>query len=128
MRKEAIICIVLIMIIIIGNIITQNYAEKTINTLTEELEKIRIDILDEKKEKDIDKNMEEIIEKWDKKHEKLAYFIEHNELERIEINLIGMKSYIRDMEKTEAVSKIEETKFLLENLEKKYKIHLENIF
>lgn len=128
MRKEAIICIVLIIIIIIGNIITQNYAEKTINTLTEELEKIRIDILDEKKENDIDKNMEEIIEKWDKKHEKLAYFIEHNELERIEINLIGMKSYIRDMEKTEAVSKIEETKFLLENLEKKYKIHLENIF
>ena len=128
MRKEAIISIVLIIIIIIGNIITQRYAEKTINTLTSKLEELKIEILEDKKEKSTDKNMDEIIEKWDIKHVKLAYFIEHNELERIEINLIGMKSYIRDMEKTEAVSKIEETKFLLENLEKKYKIHLENIF
>ena len=128
MRKEAIISIVLIIIIIIGNIITQNYAEKTIKTLTSKLDELKIDIEEEKKGKGIDKNMDEIIEKWDRKHVKLAYFIEHNELERIEINLIGMKSYIRDMEKTEAVSKIEETKFLLENLEKKYKIHLENIF
>ena len=125
MRKEFIICVVLIIIIILGNNITQKYTENTMEKLIKGLEEIEVKIEDKK---EIEKDIKKVIEEWDNKSHKLAYFIEHNELEKIEKNLLNIENCIKNKGKLDVNNKIEKTKFLLENVKNKYKICLENIF
>ena len=44
MKKEIIVCIIIVIAIIVGNIITQNYTVKSIGILSEELEELKKDV------------------------------------------------------------------------------------
>ena len=41
MKKEIIVCIIIVIAIIVGNIVTQNYTVKSIGILSEELEQLK---------------------------------------------------------------------------------------
>ena len=41
MKKEIIVCIIIVIAIIVGNIVTQNYTVKSIGILSEELEELK---------------------------------------------------------------------------------------
>ena len=59
---------------------------------------------------------------------KLAYYIEHDELEKVDTNLIGLKSYIETEEESDAVSELEKSVFVLKHIEDKTRMNLKNIF
>ena len=44
MKKEIIVCIIIVIAIIVGNIVTQNYTVKSIGILSEELEELKKDV------------------------------------------------------------------------------------
>ena len=46
MKKELIICIIIFIIIILGNVITQKYTKESVENLSKELESLKIDIND----------------------------------------------------------------------------------
>ena len=67
MHKELIICIVLVILIIIGDIITQNYTKNTVNYLTGELENLGKNLSAKDDNKAYEK-ISEIDNKWKKAH------------------------------------------------------------
>ena len=129
MLKEIVICIIIVSMILIGNYITQNYTKQSISELTDELSNIRNKVIqgnieDEKIKEDV----KSINKKWKEKYNKLAYYIEHNELEKIETELTAIKSKIETAEIKNAVKNIDKSIFLLKNVRDRYAFNLENIF
>ena len=80
MKKELIICLVIICSIVIGDIWLQNYTSKTLDTISTNLEALKETLDDNKysREKVIQVNDE-----WDKRFNILTCFLEHDELEKV---------------------------------------------
>ena len=131
MKKELIICIIIIILIIIGNILTEKYTANTAKSILESLSQLREEIINNfenvNREDSLEK-VKKIEEDWRKYYYLLAYFIEHDELEKIETSLIGVESYLEAEEYGEGIAKIDETVFILQHIEKKYKVSLQNVF
>ncbi len=131
MWKETIICVVIVIAIVIGNYITQNYTVQSVEELTSKLGELKQEIV--KEEGDIDREkannkMEEIKKSWEARHDKLAYFIEHDELEKVETDLTSLKSFIETNSYSEATSELDKSVFVLQHIEDKYAFNLENVF
>lgn len=131
MFKEIIICITIVTTIIIGNNITQKYTTQAVEEMTNLLNGIRTEIFESKENIDInniENEIDDINSEWERRHEKLAYYIEHDELEKVETNLTGLKGEIEAGEYGDAISQIDQSIFLLEHIEDKYAFNLQNIF
>lgn len=126
MYKELIISIIIVIVIFVTNYITENFTQETIVAVSQSLEQVKEKI--EKEETEIQKEVSETQVKWDRARNKLAYYIEHDELEKIETELIAMTGYIEQEEYAEAIASIEKTKYILEHLQEKEKLSLINIF
>lgn len=131
MWKEMIICLVIVIVIIIGNIITQNYTIESVKELSSSLTELKTN-LEEKEDNISDDNIkgkiQEIEDNWKSRHERLAYYIEHDELEKVETNITSLKSFIITNEYAEAVSELDKSVFVLKHIEDKYAFNLQNVF
>lgn len=127
MNKEIIISIIVITIIITGDIITQKYTRKCVEELKEKLTTLKT-ALEEENEEQIIPKTEEIASKIAQVHNTLAYYIEHDEIEKMETNFTACKSYIYTKEYSEATAELEKTNFVLDHITDKYSFTLENIF
>ena len=131
MKKELIICIIIIILIILGNILTEKYTANSVKSIVESLSELREEIINNfeniNREESLEK-VKKIEEDWKKYYYLLAYFIEHDELEKIETSLIGIESYIEAEEYGEGIAKIDESVFILQHIEKKYRVSLQNVF
>lgn len=130
MWKETIICIVLIIAIVIGNYITQDYTKESVTELSNKLNELKesIFITEEQDAYKLKDKIESVKQEWESRHDKLAYYIEHDELEKVENNLTGINSFIEMNEYAEAVSELDKGVFVLKHIEDKYAFNLENIF
>lgn len=129
MLKETIISIVIVVSIIVLDFVTQDYTKKSTEETISKLTEIK-NTIEENNEKDdkIKELVDEVFEIWEKRYDKLAYFIEHDELEKVETNLINVKSHVKLKNFDMAISSIEETAFVLEHIEDRNAFNLENIF
>lgn len=131
MFKELVICIIIITSIFIGNFFTQNYTKASIEETTSNLDELRNEITKDEKEINFDiarQKIDNIHEKWDDRYAKLAYYIEHDELEKVETELRGLKGYIEKEEYTEALAELDKSVFILEHIKEKTSLNLKNIF
>lgn len=88
LKKEVIICIVVVIFVIIGNIITQNYTRKSVETINAKLIELKEKLSKvNKDEEGLKEAVKDIQEDWDEKQEKLAFYIEHDELEKVETQI-----------------------------------------
>ena len=65
---------------------------------------------------------------WLNQHRKLAIFIEHDELEKVETDFVTCKSYMESKQYDMANAELEKTIFVLEHISDKYSFNFENIF
>ena len=133
MKKELIICIVIFTLIVIGNIITQNYTKQSVDNLSNKLEELKENIYgkikeDNKEKEDLIEEVDNITKNWETRHDKLAYYIEHNELEKVEDNLTGLNSLVKTNQYPDAIKELDKCVFILKHIEEKYAFNLENIF
>ena len=131
MWKEAIICSIIIITILIGNQVTQSYSVETVEEITIKLEELKQEMNKEQENinhEKINEKIEDIFNKWNERHDKLAYYIEHDELEKVETNLTSLKSYIKTNPYAEAVCELDKTVFILKHIEDKYVFNLQNVF
>ena len=131
MQKEVIVCIFIIVLIIVGNVVTQNYTVESVESLADQLSDLKSDIFKEEEniERDsIKDKIKQIKDNWESRHDKLAYYIEHDELEKVETNLTSLGSFIEANENSEAVSELDKSVFVLKHIEDKYAFNLQNIF
>ena len=126
MYKETIIIIIIIILIILGDIITQKYTEKTVSEISIVLYELKDYISQNKEEKY--KKIENIEEKWDKKSETLAYYIEHDELEKVNTEIAKIKADIETNNEKIAIENLERCIFVLEHIKDKNLIKIVNIF
>ena len=127
MFKETIICIVIIVVIFSLDIFTQKYTKNTTNEITEIFSELKQLALREDKEQ-MEKEIVKLDDEWNKKHDKLAYYIEHDELEKVDTAIVSAKSYIQTEDYSSAASEFDVGKFVLEHIQEKYKFNLVNIF
>lgn len=127
MLKETIISIVIIIMIFTLDMFTQGYTRKTSQEITGKMTELKTNLLKLNNEK-IDKTVQEIDEIWAKKHDRLAYYIEHDELEKVDTAIIEVKSYIETEDYSSAVAELDKGKFVLEHIEEKYSFNIQNVF
>lgn len=129
MYKELIISIIIVIIIITLDICTQKYANNAVQETINSLYSIK------DKTKEVNRNDDEILKQtsdlyssWLNQHRKLAIFIEHDELEKVETDFVTCKSYMESKQYDMANAELEKTIFVLEHISDKYSFNFENIF
>lgn len=129
MAKETIVCMIIIITIISLDFITQKYTENIFEQISSELSSVREESVSEvPSDEKIKKNLQEVNFIWNKSRQKLAYFIEHDELEKVEKNFTNLQSAIELQEYSTALSKVDESIFILNHIKDKNQFNLENIF
>ncbi len=128
MRKEFVICLIIVALIAIGNFFSRDYTKKSGEEILDSLEQIKQTIEVKEDNEKIKEELEETEKIWENKQDKLAYFIEHNELEKIDANLVSLKSYIEIEKYDDAIREVNESAFSVEHIEEKYSFNLKNIF
>lgn len=129
MKKEAIICVIIVILILLGHILLQSYSKNAIGETTENLGELKEMLFEENVDKDKAKNkIDEVHEKWDKKYITMAFFIEHNELEKVETELTGLRSSIETEDYQQAQNELARSEYILKHIEEKNKLSWKNIF
>ena len=131
MTKELIISIIIVVLIFVGNAVTENYTRESIDETKQSLSTLREEIIKNEDEVDINitkEKIDNIHEQWDSRYEKLAYYIEHDELEKVKTELTGLRGYIEKEEYSEAVPELDKSVYILEHIKDKTALNLKNIF
>ena len=129
MKKELIICILIISIIVIANVITQNYTKQCVASMNENLEVLKEASSSEDVDKEkISNRLQKIEDNWNEFQQKLAYYIEHDELEKVETQIYAMKGFSEIEKYDEVVPELEKCMFILEHIQDKTKLNVKNIF
>lgn len=127
MKKELIICIFIILLIIVTNIITQRYTTECVNVMNEKLEVLKEASLKENVD-EIQNNIDEVENNWNEFQEKLAFYIEHDELEKVETQIYAMKGFYEIDKYDEIVPELDKCIFILEHIQDKTKLNVKNVF
>ena len=127
MYKEITIIIIIILMIFIGDYITQNFTKNSVNSLTNELNILK-NQLTEKSYKEANEQAEKIQLKINEVHHKLSYYLEHDEIEKVETDFTACKSLTKTEEYNVAIEELEKTIFVLNHMTDKYSFNLDNIF
>lgn len=150
MKKEMIICIIIVALIIITNIIAQGYTKSCVESMTEKLNELEGDILLIKEtsndgtgnsksilssnndtnssDTELAQQLHSIDKTWHEFHNKLAFYIEHDELEKVETRISNLKGLGKSQKYEEMFPQIEECVFLLEHIRDKHTLTAINIF
>lgn len=127
MYKELIICIIIIFVIISLNTITQNYTKYSIQKMNSNLDIVKELVIEGNNEKTTE-GLKKIREDWNETYEKLTYYLEHDELEKVSTKLANIGANIQTEEKAECIASIEECKYVLEHIREKLEFKIQNIF
>ena len=129
MHKEIIICTFIIVSVVIVNTIAQNYTKKSVEVMDEKLDDLEAVLeKDEPEEEESKEKMDEVMTTWKERYEILAFFIEHDELEKVETELTDLKAQISVQQYEEAVSNLEKSIFILNHIKEKFRLNMKNIF
>lgn len=129
MYKEIIICSIVIIIVVGLNILTESYTKESITLMTGNLENLKQNmILEEQNEESINKQIDDIVNNWNEKHKKLAYYIEHDELEKVKTELVLLKGNIEVKEYEQGIPNLNNCIFILEHIKEKTALQIKNIF
>ena len=128
MFKEIFICILILSMIFVGNYITQSYTLKSVNEISSNLVEIKDEMQKENIErKKVNDKIGEMSNNLERRHDKLSYYIEHNEIEKLETELTSFKSYIEVEQYDEAINEIDRALFLLNHIKDKYEFNLKTV-
>lgn len=128
MKKEIIICIVVIVSVIVLNTVTGNYTKNSVESVIADLNIVKEEINENKVQEKVSETVTKVKDNWDNKYKILAYYLEHDELEKVTVYLVGLDSNVNSEEYGEAMVELDKCIYILEHLEDKYSFNLRNIF
>ena len=142
MQKEIIIVIIIVITIISADVLTQKYTKDSFTNINSKLYEIKrigkeleeIDKSDdnetkfqEKKEK-LKEKIEMMQRDWKKINKKTAFYIEHDELEKVNTSMTKFNSYFELEEYTEAIPELENCQYILNHIKEKESMQFINLF
>jgi len=131
MFKEICICLLIILMIFVGNHLTYKYTKEVSDNIVKDLLTLREALIDNENKSDNDifkKDIDEIYKRWSNAQFKLAFFIEHTELDKVEIELAGLKGNIDTKQIDDCIAYLDRCIFVLQHIKDKYTVKIQNIF
>lgn len=129
MKKEIIMSVVIVIVIIIGDLITNKITKDMVIEMTNKLEGLKEVIENEESdEKEIANKIRDIKNTWEDENKVLSYYLEHDELEKVETELNSLIGLSKDRDIEEELATIQRAEFILEHISEKYKLALNNFF
>lgn len=129
MKKEAIITVIIICLILIGEWITKSHTNKQLGKIEDELKGLKQSILEENADTDkLIGKTNTIYENWEKSNEYLSYYLEHDELEKVNTQIILIKGYLESDSPQDSIPDLEEGLYIIEHIKQKESFKLKNIF
>ena len=136
MKKEGIITLIILIVILIGDWAMQTYTHKQLGKVEDELRELKDNILaEEKEEEETDSDTKPLLERtnriyeeWEQKNKILSFYLEHDELEKVNTQMVLIKGYLEIEDAEESIPEIEEGLYILEHIRKKEEFSLRNIF
>ena len=127
--KEIIICIVVIVFVVTLNIYTESYTKDSIIEISNKLEILKQAMNEKSQNKeDLENQINSILDEWNSRYQKLAYYIEHDELEKVKTELISLKSNIDVEEYKQGMPDLDKCVFILDHIKEKSSLQIKNIF
>jgi len=127
MFKEIVIIVVVIVFVVGLDILSNNYLKESVTELSNELNELKIQILEENKQ-EAQIQMRRIKDKWKEKYKVLAYYIEHDELEKVETELVRLSADIDMEEYKHCINELNTAIFILEHIQQKERLDIISIF
>lgn len=124
--KNVVISLTIFIIMIIIIAFSLNY----LNKATDELRRLNDEIEQYINDSNWDKAYKssiEYTEKWRDYSEKLKLFVDHQEMDQIEIELWKLPQYIKEKNKEESLASIHVLKFLIDHISELEKVSMQNI-
>ncbi|MGB9679830.1 MAG: DUF4363 family protein [Thermoanaerobacteraceae bacterium] len=116
----------ILILIVVLDIITYKYLEKTSDNLYAVFNAIKMDIKANKWD-DAQNKINSSEKDWQKMSKKWAALIEHREIEEIELNIAKLKSFISTKNKDQSMSILESIQMLIKHIPSNEKLSMENI-
>lgn len=133
MQKELIIVSIIIAVIIASHVLTQNYTKQCVSRMYEKLS--QIDEYARKIEKNEESDKEELSRKinimqneWKGMNKNLAFYIEHDELEKVNTSLTLMKGFLEMEEYSQGIPELENCIYILYHIQDKQSLKIINLF
>lgn len=129
--KDTIIIVAIILVIVLGDIVTKNYLNKTVDELLTSLETLKEKVIEAKQtneREEIKKEMKIVEQKWENTSKICSIIVVHQEIDNIEQALTRGKSSINYGILEDALQEIETAIFFSEHVKEREKLSLKNIF
>lgn len=127
-NTHKVLVIITILLAIIGlEIYINTSTDKLLEDTVKKMEELK-EVLKEEKYNESKNKSEELNEKWFEYEDKLAFFIEHDEVEKISTKVAVILENTINEEYKAALEDVMETTYLLEHVKDKNKLKLKNIF
>lgn len=128
MKREAIITISIVLLILSAEWLTQKYTHKSFAEVEENLIQLKEEILQTNaNNSQLIEKTEQIAELWERKQENLSYYLEHNELEKVNTQIVLIKGYLESDSPQDAIPDLEEGLYIIEHIKEKEAFKLKNI-
>lgn len=129
LSKEWLICSIVIILVVLLNIVTQKYTEESVDYIDNILKDFKETLSeDEIIKEDAELKINDIMSEWQDKYNLLAYFIEHDELEKVETEITLLKANIEVEQYKEAIPILDKCAFILNHIKDKFTLEIKNIF
>ena len=127
MYRELIISITVIVTLFTVNFFLQDYTKKSVTSITYDLKELKND-LKEKNVENIEPKLSTIKNEWNGIYDKLAAYIEHDELEKVKTNMVAMEGFIEVEDYDTGINELNKSMYVLEHIADKYDFNFINIF
>lgn len=127
MKKEIIICFVVVALVIALNVISEGHTDYIMDDTEKSLGTLRQELFLEDGQK-VETGIKDILNKWEEDKELLSIYIEHDELEKIETCLREINSNVETEQYDIAIQSLDTCVFLMNHIKDKYKLSIKNIF
>lgn len=128
MYKEIIVCILVIIIIISMDYITNNYTKRIFADINLEMSELRKEMINKEEEKNTKEQIYKIEEKWNKHLKILSCYIEHNELEKVSRQIATIKGNVEITEYSQAIPQLDDCVYIINHIVDKEKLLIQNLF
>lgn len=129
MKKEIVISIIIVFLVVISDFFTSNITDNRINDMNYSLNKMKENIINnESRDNKLILEAENIKRKWEDDNNILSYYIEHEELEKVGTEISSLYNYVESNDINQALDSIARLEFILDYISKKYDFELNNFF
>ncbi|MCM0646833.1 DUF4363 family protein [Clostridium swellfunianum] len=125
--RNVVIAVVIFLVMIIAMLFSLSYLNNVSSTLQRVNDELEQFISDDQWDKAY-KSAMEYTHRWEYHSKIIKIFVNHQEIDNVEMELWKLPQYVKEKTKDEALASVHALKFLLSHISKLEKINLQNIF